>query len=390
MNNLVICLLAIIAIMMPSSLGGVTQPRMIVNITMALLPLYGYLLLKQKKVDPVNLFIAIGFGVLLTSLTVLSPYPTYRYGNGLMFIVLFALCLLNNDKNPLNLKTYTRTLFILNVFLSFLAFCIILDIPLGIDFISENYQAFYPELIPNMLFQSKPVTVFGTHSIAGFYNFLFFVTNLALYKYTKHLWYLLFASFYMVFLFWLQSSTSLVFFLISFIALQFELYKAQRFLFLLTLTIELFALILAYQMVGDVVDQTLTHLFSEGNGLGGRYSEGGNLANNLEYVMNNPLGGIGFSYTTNFMFADSGYLEYALRGSILATLGVVISFSRYIFRNITTYYRYLFLFAYLAFEVGFSNMIYYRTFGITLFLIALFNQLQRHEQSKPNTKALKI
>lgn len=49
MNNLVICLLAIIAIMMPSSLGGVTQPGMIVNITMALLPLYGYLLLKQKK-----------------------------------------------------------------------------------------------------------------------------------------------------------------------------------------------------------------------------------------------------------------------------------------------------------------------------------------------------
>ena len=73
MNNLVICLLAIIAIMMPSSLGGVTQPGMIVNITMALLPLYGYLLLKQKKVDPVNLYIAIGFGVLLTSLTVLSP-----------------------------------------------------------------------------------------------------------------------------------------------------------------------------------------------------------------------------------------------------------------------------------------------------------------------------
>ena len=194
----------------------------------------------------------------------------------------------------------------------------------------------------------------------------------------------------MVFLFWLQSSTSLVFFLIAFIALQFELYKAQRFLFFLTLIIELFALVLIYQTIGEVIGQTLDRLFSEGNGLGGRYAEGGNLANNLNYVMNNPLGGIGFGYTTDFMFADSGYLEYALRGSILTTLAVLISFSRYIFRNVTTSYRYVFLFAYLAFEIGFSNMLYYRTFGITLFLIALFNQMQRHEQSKLNTEAHKI
>lgn len=390
MNNLVICFLVLIGVMMPTSTDGVTQAGRMVNMTMALLPLYGYLLLKQKKYDPVNLLIAVGVGVLLTLLTITSPYPTYRYGNGLMFIVLFSLCLLNNNKNPLDLKPYLRTLFILNIFFAVLSFLIIFDVPLGVDFIYNNYQAFYPELIPNMLFQSKPVTVFGTHSIAGFYNFLFFVTNLALYKYTKQIWYLLFAFCYMVFLFWLQSSTSLVFFLIAFIALQFELYKAQRFLFFLTLIIELFALVLIYQTIGEVIGQTLDRLFSEGNGLGGRYAEGGNLANNLNYVMNNPLGGIGFGYTTDFMFADSGYLEYALRGSILTTLAVLISFSRYIFRNVTTSYRYVFLFAYLAFEIGFSNMLYYRTFGITLFLIALFNQMQRHEQSKLNTEADKI
>ena len=103
MENLVICFLVLIGVMMPTSADGVMLPGRMVNVTMALLPLYGYLLLKQKKYDPVNLLIAIGVGVLLILLTITSPYPTYRYGNGLMFIVLFSLCLLNNNKNPLDL-----------------------------------------------------------------------------------------------------------------------------------------------------------------------------------------------------------------------------------------------------------------------------------------------
>ena len=376
----------LIGITSPTSIGGSIQPLFAVSVAIFMLPFLSYLLLKQKKVDPINLFIALGVGISLTLFTFLSDYPTYRYGNGLMFINLFLLSLINNNKNPNDLSTYLKTLVIANTYLFILSICIIFGIPFGIDLISSSYQAFYIELIPNMLAQSKPVTVFGTHSLAGFYDFLFFIVNIAVYKYTRQTKFMMFAIGYMLFLFWLQSSTSLVNFFLAFIIIQAELYRTKKHLFYIIFAAELIAAVLTYQLAGDLIDQTLGQLFSERNGLGGRYSEGGNLVNNLQYVMDHPFKGIGFGYTTEFFYADSGYLEYALRDGILGALGIFIAFSRYILRNVKTSYRYLLLFAYLSFEVGFSNLLYFRTFPITLFSIALFNQMQGMQKVTEKTE----
>ena len=382
MNNLIICFLMLLGIVAPTSIGGQIQPMFAVSVAIFAIPFLNFLLLKQKKIDPINLFIALGVGISLTLFTFLSDYPTYRYGNGLMFIDLFLLSLINNNKNPDDLNIYLKTLVIVNTYLFVLSIFIIFSIPIGIDLISSSYQAFYIELIPNMLAQSKPVTVFGTHSLAGFYDFLFFIVNIAVYKYTRQTKFMIFAIGYMLFLFWLQSSTSLVNFLIAFLIIQAELYKTKKYLFYVLFATELIVAVLAYQIAGDLISQTLGQLFSDRNGLGGRYSEGGNLVNNLHYVMAHPFKGIGFGYTTEFFYADSGYLEYALRDGILGSLGIFIAFSRYILRNVKTGYRYLLLFAYLSFEVGFSNLLYFRTFPITLFSIALFNQMQRIQTAR--------
>lgn len=372
----------LLGIVAPTSIGGQIQPMFAVSVAIFAIPFLNFLLLKQKKIDPINLFIALGVGISLTLFTFLSDYPTYRYGNGLMFIDLFLLSLINNNKNPDDLNIYLKTLVIVNTYLFVLSIFIIFSIPIGIDLISSSYQAFYIELIPNMLAQSKPVTVFGTHSLAGFYDFLFFIVNIAVYKYTRQTKFMIFAIGYMLFLFWLQSSTSLVNFLIAFLIIQAELYKTKKYLFYVLFATELIVAVLAYQIAGDLISQTLGQLFSDRNGLGGRYSEGGNLVNNLHYVMAHPFKGIGFGYTTEFFYADSGYLEYALRDGILGSLGIFIAFSRYILRNVKTGYRYLLLFAYLSFEVGFSNLLYFRTFPITLFSIALFNQMQRIQTAR--------
>ena len=376
-NNTLICIIMMFGILAPTSVGGGIQPLFGVFIALIIFPNLCYILLKQKKVDVVNLFIALSFGLLITFFTFTSDYDTYRYGNGLMFINLFLLSLINNDKNTDNLNIYVRTLMLVNLFIFFLAICVMFNIPPGGDIISNYYQAFYIELIPNMLMQNKPVAVFGTHSLAGFYNFILFLANLAVYKYTKQTRFLLISIAYMVFLFWLQSATSLVYLLIAIILLQMELYKAQRFLFIVLLVIQLLSIVLLFQMADDLIEATMNQLFSDRNGLGGRYSEGGNLINNLNYILAHPFRGIGFAYSTDFFYADSGYLEYALRNSILGAIGVFIAFSRFILRNVKTSHRYLLLAAYLSFEVGFSNLLYFRTFAITLFVVALYNQLQR-------------
>ena len=376
-NNTLICFLMLLGIFAPTSIGGSLQPLLGVSAALFFFPFLCYLLLKQRRVDVVNLFIALAFGVLIVFFTFMSDYDTYRYGNGLMFTNLFLLSLINSDKNPDNLGIYIKTLMLVNLYIFFLSICIMLDIPPGGDIVRNIYQAFYIELIPNMLMQNKPVTVFGTHSLAGFYDFILFLANLAVYKYNKELKFLLISIGYMIFLFWLQSSTSLVYLLIAIVLLQIELYKAQRFLFFTLLAIELLSIVLLFQIAGDLIDATLTQLFSDRNGLGGRYSESGNLINNLNYVLAHPFKGIGFAYSTDFFYADSGYLEYALRNSILGAIGVFIAFSRFILRNVKTSHRYLLLAAYLSFEVGFSNLLYFRTFAITLFIVALYNQLQR-------------
>lgn len=389
MDNKLIFILFIIGIFTPSSIGGAISSTPAVILSFVGLGILVTILFRQKTVDSVNLLIGLAFGVAITAFTLFSKYDTYKYGNGLLFIILFCLSLINNKNNPNNLQGYLNTLMLANILLAILSFGLILEIPAITDFTNQFYAAFYPELIPNMIFQHKPVTVFATHSVAGFYDFIFLWLNLMAFRFTKQKRYLLSVLFFMIFLFFLQSSTSLTLLLLAALVLQFELYKVNKHFAYFIYILELFCLILLYPAADGLIDSVFVRMFSDNNGLGGRYAEGGNLIHNLNYIMNNPLSGIGFGYSTDFMYADSGYLEYSLRNSILGALAIIFVFCRYILRNIKGPHAYFLIFIYLFFEIGFSNLIYFRMLSITLFTVAFFNQLQRHEITLEKTKSVK-
>ncbi|OSI13300.1 hypothetical protein [Neisseria canis] len=387
MNNYLIFTLFLIGIMAPASIGGVISSTSGVVLSFTSLIFLFILLFRQKRIDLVNIFVGLGFGVAIAAFTFLSKYYTYKYGNGLYFIVFFFLTLINTNHNPLNLKGYLSALTIGNIFFSVLSIGIILEIPAITEIIREYYASFYDDLIPNMLFQLKPVTIFGTHSVAGFYNFIFVLLNIMAFKYTHQKRFLLATFLFLIYLFFLQSSTSLALLLFSLIILQSELYRYNKHFAYVIYGLELLALVVILPFASDLIDSAIDKMFSENNGLGGRYAEGGNLANNLEYIFNNPLQGIGFGYTTEYMYGDSGYLEYSLRNSILGPIAIVFAFCRFILRNIDSKYAYFLILIYLIFEIGFSNLIYWRMTPITLFAIAFFNQLQRLEAQKSEQAA---
>jgi hypothetical protein len=76
----------------------------------------------------------------------------------------------------------------------------------------EHYTYFYPELLPAMFMLRKPVLTFCTHSVAGFFIFLFFWVNLRTYEVRRTVSNLCFAIMYLVFSLFLFSFTSLFFF----------------------------------------------------------------------------------------------------------------------------------------------------------------------------------
>ncbi|MDO4641789.1 MAG: hypothetical protein Q4A84_08875 [Neisseria sp.] len=382
MNNYLICSLFLFGIFLPASVGGQITSTFGVFSSFVSLACLMVLLFRQNKLDLVNLFLGLAFGIAITAFTFSSQYYSYKYGTGLLFITLFSMLLINSNDNPSNLKSYLSVLIVADIYLVILSLGIIFQIPAITEIIRQYYSAFYPELIPNMLFQLKPVAIFATHSVAGFYDFLFLLLNLMAFKYTHQKKFLLVTFLFLIFLFFLQSSTSLTMLLFSLVVLQVELYRYNKHFAYLIYGLELLALLIMLPFANELIDSVLMKMFSHRNGLGGRYADGGNLANNLEYILNNPLSGIGFGYTTNFMYADSGYLEYSLRNSILGTLAIIWAFTRFTFRNIQGKFALFLTIVYLIFEIGFSNLIYPRMLPITLFAISFFNQLQRLDKNK--------
>src|SRR6266404_8579143 len=77
--------------------------------------------------------------------------------------------------------------------------------------LSNSYSEFYPELVPAMVSLHKPVLTFGTHSLAGFFLYVFFWLNWETYKKDRSKLALWFALSELVLLIAVASFTSLAF-----------------------------------------------------------------------------------------------------------------------------------------------------------------------------------
>jgi|SRR5579863_170825 hypothetical protein len=239
------------------------------------------------------------------------------------------------------------------------------------------YAQFYEELLPAMLDLHKPVLAFGTHSLAGFFAYLLFWLNWQTYEATKSRFALAFSFCHVGLLLALTSFTSLVLTVAAVTQIGIWLWRRSRRVLVLGVVGLCATLFLAAGILADQADRfraeapyAAAALLN--NDIGGplaRYGNQGDLRGSISFLLEHPLSPVGYTNPPFLFFADSGPLEYMLRGSVpflCLVYGGLYLFLQY---NSPSRKHALSLFlVILAFEVGFVSLTYFRTLLLLPFL----------------------
>lgn len=312
--------------------------------------------------------------------TFINPGDRIRNLAGLGYINISLLFLLNLSKEYR--IEYSKKFFdIANIIVIIIGFLMIFSSnDIIYSFFISYYSDFYPELLPNMLMQGKPVITFGTHSLSAFYLFIFFYLNIKTYNVLNKKVYLIFSLIYLYFCFELNSNSGYLFLLFGIVLL-------LNYLKLKILVTTSFAVIFGVYILTDplgfnqilngikllVIDITSSDI----NGVLGRYSLYGNQYNNLSYISENPFLPTGLSAINGLTFHDSGIIATTLEGTILLTVifyGALYLFLKSNFINKSTA---LIIFGSLMImQLGYNNLFYFRSLFIIPFIIVYLNSLE--------------
>ena len=273
-----------------------------------------------------------------------------------------------------------RVFFVINILNIVMSILIIFSVKAFNDFLISRYSFFYPELVPFMLELKKPVITFSTHSIAGFYMFIFFWLNFKSYVSSGKVIFFVFAICYMVFSIFMLSNTAFGYLLYGIIELILYFVPKKPLVFLIggSYIFGLFAFFLLVNpdTATQLWNSVNTVLTFQGSGLSGRYSSSGDLVKSLSFLRNNPISPIGMGYDPHLFYGDSGYLIYLIRGSIFLPVAIYTGFWYYLKLNCKSRVDAIKLFLlYMAFEIGISNLEYYRTIAFFPFMIVYLNGL---------------
>ena len=241
------------------------------------------------------------------------------------------------------------------------------------------YNAYYEELMPNMLRNAKPVGTFASHNVAALFYFFFFYLHLRSYMVTRRAVKVVGALAFLLTIALLKSNTALLFSGLAFAALITLLLRSKGgppklYAGLILLLVCVVAAAFS-EKISEVIQKILS---SDTNGLAGRFSRTGNLRGTLDYLLANPFEPVGFQYRGEIFYGDCGYLEMLIRGSaplLLAAYGGLYLFMR---NNVVSKLdKWVLLGVIGLMEVGFSTMISMRTQFLLPFVVVYLNGLER-------------
>jgi hypothetical protein len=320
--------------------------------------------------------------------TILSPFPEYRWGGLLPYLIL-ALLFVTNLRTITLRGSLRPFIMFANTINAAVGLCVILHNSRVANFIIDHYSAFYPELVPFEIGIGKPVLTFASHSLGAFFYYLFFLVNLETYKKDKYRPGVIFAIVYIGLGFALLSVTGLaLMFLATFQLLRYLAKENLKFTLVAVFsTVVLLATLLQvfipdrqdWIAAGSIVTDIAT---SPSNGLLGRFSNSGTLYSTVNYIRNYPFRPLGVGYRGDLFFGDSGLVEYYLRGSIPLLICVYGGLFVFLHRNLhsRSHARILF-FTILAFELGYTSLSYFRTLYLLPVFIVYLNDLTRSSSS---------
>lgn len=381
--------LLLLGLYFPTSIAGNYMPALVaLSHVMALLIFAAMFLRAQRRPSFAACAIFLTIIPLLLVFSFTSGLNTLTPGVLPAYGAISVLLILNLKEAPLPRSVF-RLFEAVNFVNIGVCACILGGSKVIGTFLVNHYSEFYPELLPNMLFLRKPVLTFATHSLAGFFLYLFFYLNLQTYKERKQKRFLVFAICYLLFTLALLSVTGLLLALLASVQLGLTFWCLSRFRWRWAAAVAVgLAIFLLYasqsssiiRLWNDTMTSAEAILGSKGNGFLGRFAAGSGLSFDFQYLSTHPFSPIGVSYRNEFNLVDSGMLENLMRGSVflfaLIYGGLWLFLRRSLVERSDLYFLLLLI---LGFEIGFSSLTYSRTVLLLPFFVVFLNGIRRGE-----------
>jgi hypothetical protein len=256
-------------------------------------------------------------------------------------------------------------------------------------FLVDHYSAFYPELVPNMLLLRKPVLTFATHSLAGFFFYLFFYASFQTYKLNRKGPYLAFSVCYVFLMIALLSNSGLILAALGTLQILYHFWFTSRHKSIWVSIIVLVTCAAAGFQVGfrafnpvietwnnaaEVVD---TVIVAPESGFISRWGPGGIMSQDIEYLKQHPFSPIGTGMREGWTPGDIGFMNYLLMGSVMLVVFVYGGLFYFLKRTLKSKGDAYFLFcAIVLFELGFSTLTYFRMLYLLPFFVIYLNGLR--------------
>ncbi len=384
--TLLMATLLAIGLYFPTSHGEVISVPLYPSLAALLFSILMLLLLRRRGIlRPIVIVNAAAANTIVLIFTLFSPFTKIAYGGYVPFF-LFSILSCVSVKN-INLTATTRLLFnIANGINITLATLLLMEVESVTQFFLANYAFGDEELLPNMMYQGKPVLTFGSHSLAGFFFYLLFYVTFQTFAKTGSKLNLVYALSYVFLLTRLASFTSVIFTAVALVQLMlhFQWHKSALAGFAASVVLLAGVAFIAprMEMFDDFSEEVSSVVHREENGLVGRYAESGALAVNFEYIADHPFHPIGLGFSDNLFYTDSGPVEYFLKGSLPLLLSVYTGAFLFFRQNLKSKKQALFVFlVFLSFELGFPNLQYIRTQCFLPFLVVYLNGLEKQPES---------
>jgi hypothetical protein len=390
---IVICS-AVFALFFPASIGGVISlplDRLAIILNVAVFA--ALLFLGKCYGSRLQAMVSLGIIAWLSALTLLFPQAQLAPGLVAMFLGL-ALMLSTRVSHVSAPHAMTRTLTFINVFAFTVGTALVLDVQVADRFVKAFYTAYWQNILVVALdWHNKPVLTFATHSLAGFFYYLFFYLNFRTYIVTGSRWSLAAAIGHIALGLAVRSTTGWILMTVASAQLSLALWRRYRRQFA---WVPLVAPVLAVGAIALQAERSATSVAAAGailvgneeSGLMARYSTTGMLGGNLRYLHDSPFAPLGFNYglDQDLFYGDSGLIQFMLRGSlplVLLVYGGLYGFLRANLRNRSDV-RWLF-WVILAFEIGYVPLFRYRFTSFLPFMLVYLNELgsDRTDQSRP-------
>tara|TARA_B100000749_G_scaffold157080_1_gene120695 strand:+ start:879 stop:2114 length:1236 start_codon:yes stop_codon:yes gene_type:complete len=371
------------AIFFPSSLGGDFNKLAVERFIflMSVLILLGF---RFFRLSGVAFLLFSSISSFYLALTLIYDGSDYAFGHGLSLLPVMTLLLL---------RPYRSVSLSLVLLLYYVTAILVFIVGYAGFIFSEAailqtslYSGGYSGLSERFLGSFAPVSIFTSHSYAGFFYFIFlFVSSLIFYHGYSRWFNSLVVLVSLTSLLALKSGSSYFFFIYSCLFLvYFFIFVAPNSYALVFLKIFLLACLVCVLVFFYLhyAPEFISRIVGDGgNGLLSRYG-GGVLKPSLDYIYGNPLVGIGFGYSESFYYTDSDYVVAALRLGIIGAFLYFLYFVLFLYSSMKNFLGtscFFFLVgAVSAFMISMPVSTYYRTVPVFVLLVLLFEAINKN------------